>query len=406
MNILWISHNVPYPPKTGVLQRNYNLVREASKIGNVYLLAIMQEGILPGEYNIDEAKTELGKFCHKIEIIHIPSETSKLAFYSLAIKSLITIDPLSVNSVKSAHMRRRIKQLCDENNFDIVHFDTIGLATYFKEASGSSRVLNHHNIESHLLQRRTEIEKNFLKRFYFWLEARKLKFFEAKVCPEFDINFTVSELDKDRLLEIAPDSKIDTIPNGVDVDFFSPEGEKEVPGSMIMVSGMNWYPNRDAVLYMQEKIWPLISQSFPDISWVIIGASPPQKLVDLANDDPRVTVTGFVDDVRPYLRRAQIYLCPMRDGGGTRLKILDALSMGKPIVSTTIGYEGINITPEKNALLADTPAEFITQISRLIEDPDSGKKIGKEGRKFVIDEFSWDVIGKKLSAIYKKLTTK
>jgi len=403
MNILWISHNVPYPPKTGVLQRNYNLVREASKLGNLHLIAIMQEGILPGEYNIDEAKSELGKFCHKIEIIDHLSETSKIAFIYLALKSLFTEDPLTVNSVKSLHMKNMIKQLCDESNFDIVHFDTIGLATYIDQVTGSCRILNHHNIESHLLFRRTEIEKNILKRFYFGLEAKKLKRFEAKLCPQFDINFTVSELDKERLLKIAPTSKIDTIPNGVDVDYFNSDEEKIIPGSMIMVSGMNWYPNRDAVLYMQEKIWPLISQAFQDVSWVIVGASPPQKLLDLAKSDPRVTVTGFVDDVRPYLKSAQIYLCPMRDGGGTRLKILDALSMSKPIVSTTIGYEGINITPEKNALVADTPDEFVSQISRLLKDPELRAKIGSEGRKFVINEFSWQVIGKKLSSIYHKL---
>ncbi len=403
MNILWISHNVPYPPKTGVLQRNYNLVREASKLGKVHLLAIMQEGILPGEYDIDEAKHELGKFCHKIEIINHPSETSKIAFIYLALKSLFTADPLTVNSVKSSHMRSLIERLCKENNFDIVHFDTIGLATYFDEATGSCRVLNHHNIESHLLFRRTEIEKNLLKRFYFGLEAKKLKHFEAKYCPKFDINFTVSELDKERLLKIAPNSNIDTIPNGVDIEYFNPKDAKIVPGSMIMVSGMNWYPNRDAVIYMQEKIWPLISQAFQDISWIVVGASPPQKLLDLASSDPRVKVTGFVDDVRPYLKSAQIYLCPMRDGGGTRLKILDALSMSKPIVSTTIGYEGINITPDENALVANTPDEFVSQISRLLKDPGLCEKIGAEGRKFVINEFSWQVIGHKLSSIYQNL---
>ena len=113
-----------------------------------------------------------------------------------------------------------------------------------------------------------------------------------------------------------------------------------------MASGMHWFPNRDAVLYMADQIWPLLTRQYADISWTVVGASPPQQILDLEQQDKRVTVTGFVDDVRPYLDQAEVYLCPMRDGGGTRLKILDALSMGKAIVSTTMGVEGIDVVAE------------------------------------------------------------
>ncbi len=406
MNILWISHNVPYPPKTGVLQRNYNLLREASKAGNIYLLAILQEGILPVDYDLDEARNELGKLCKHVDVITLTSETSRLALYFLALKSLFTQDPLSVNCVKSSQLRSKLREISSEVNFDIAHFDTIGLATYFNDVNSTFKILNHHNIESHLLQRRTDIETNIIKRFYYGQEASKLKKYETNIASKFDINFTVSDIDKDRLLDIAPDSRIEIIANGVDVNYFTPDTSDIVQGSLIMVSGMNWYPNRDAVIYMQEKIWPLLIKKHPDVSWVVVGASPPQQLLDLANEDKRITVTGFVDDVRPYLKKAHIYLCPMRDGGGTRLKILDALSMAKPIVSTTIGYEGIDVTAEENALFANTPEEFVNQISRLLEDRDLCAQIGNNGRKFVIEKFSWDVIGKKLSHIYSNLLDK
>lgn len=406
MNILWISHNVPYPPKTGVLQRNYNLVREAAKHANIYLVAILQENILPVDYDLDEAERELGKLCKQIDVIRLPAETSRFAFYSLAIKSLFTKDPMSVNCVKSAEMRKTIRQLSSEIHFDIVHFDTIGLATYRNDVGNSARILNHHNIESHLLDRRTEVENNPLKRFYYGLEARKLAQYEAEVCAEFDINFTVSELDKERLLEIAPGTKADVIANGVDVDYFMPQDNTIEEGSLIMVSGMNWYPNRDAVIYMQEQIWPLITSAYPNVSWVVVGSSPPQQLIDLAETDSRITITGFVDDVRPYIDKAHVYLCPMRDGGGTRLKILDALSMAKPIVATTMAYEGIHVTKDENALFADTPEEFVKQIGRLLENKDLCQQIGSNGRQFVIDNFSWKVIGEKLGNIYHKITGK
>ncbi len=404
MNILWLSHNIPYPPKTGVLQRNYNLLREASHHGNIYLVAVFKEDILPVDFDLEGAKRELGKFCRHIDIVYLPIESSKLALYSLAFKSLFTTDPMSVNWVKSADMRAMIKNLCQKVDFDIVHFDTISLAVYKNDTGKTAKILNHHNIESHLFYRRIVYEKNLLKRLYYSMEAKKLERYETAVCGKFDLNFTVSDLDSKRLFEIAPGSKAEVIANGVDVDYFSPTDDEIVPANIIMASGMNWFPNRDAVLYMYEEIWPLVSKKYPNITWTVVGASPPKQILELAERDKRVTVTGFVDDVRPYLTKAEVYLCPMRDGGGTRLKILDALSMGKAIVGTTMAYEGINITPEKNVLVADNPEEFVTQVGRIIENPDLRDSLSREARAFVCNNFSWEVIGNKLGNIYKALT--
>jgi sugar transferase (PEP-CTERM/EpsH1 system associated) len=404
MNLLWISQNIPYPPKTGVLQRNYNLLREASRLADVYLLAVFKRDILPGEYDLEEAKRELGKLCRHIEVVHLPIESSRTALYRMALTSLFTKDPLSVNWVKSPGMRQQLRQLMNKVKFDLVHFDTISLAAYRNEVGQTPKILNHHNIESHLLKRRTLFEKNPLKRLYYALEGEKLERYERKACAEFDTNFTVSELDKQRLLELVPAARADVIANGVDVEYFNPGAEAVVPGNLLMASGMNWFPNRDAVLYMCNEIWPLLTAQMPELSWTVVGASPPQQVLELAANDKRVSVTGFVDDVRPYLSRAEIYLCPMRDGGGTRVKILDALAMGKAIVSTTMACEGIDVTPGKNVLFADSPREFVEQIQRLRNDATLRVNLGREARKFVVDHYSWPVIGQNLSAIYKRLT--
>lgn len=404
MNLLWISQNIPYPPKTGVLQRNYNLLREASRLADVYLLAVFKRDILPGEYDLEEAKRELGKLCRRIEVVHLPIESSRIALYGMALSSLFTHDPLSVNWVKSAGMRQQLRQLINDVKFDLVHFDTISLATYRDEVGRTPKILNHHNIESHLLKRRTLFEKNPLKRLYYALEGNKLERYERAACAEFDTNFTVSELDKQRLLELVPNARANVMANGVDVDYFKPDGTAAVPGNLLMASGMNWFPNRDAVLHMCNDIWPLLTEQMPELSWTVVGASPPQEVLDLAARDPRVTVTGFVNDVRPFLAQAEIYLCPMRDGGGTRVKILDALAMGKAIVSTTMACEGIEVTPGKNVLFADTPREFVEQIKRLRGDAALCQSLGHEARKFVMDCYAWPVIGKNLSTVYQKLT--
>lgn len=403
MNLLWISQNIPYPPKTGVLQRNYNLLREASRHANVYLLAIFKRDILPGEYNLDEARHELGKLCHRIEVVHLPIESVRALLYWKALSSLFTKDPLSVNWVKSAGMRKKLLELMNGAKIDLVHFDTISLAAYRQDVGNTPKILNHHNIESHLLKRRTHFEKNPLKRLYYALEGEKLEKYERAACAEFDTNFTVSALDRERLLELVPGARGDVIANGVDIEYFKPGEQPTTPGNILMASGMNWFPNRDAVLYMGNEIWPLLTEQMPDLSWTVVGASPPQQVLDLAKTDNRVKVTGFVNDVRPYLAEAEIYLCPMRDGGGTRVKILDALAMGKAIVATSMGCEGIDVTPGKNVLIANTPQEFVEQIKRLHTDPALRQSLGQEARKLAIDCYSWPVIGRKLSAVYQRL---
>jgi polysaccharide biosynthesis protein PslH len=404
MNLLWISHNIPYPPKTGVLQRNYNLLREASRHADLYLLAVFKSDILPGDYDIDEARRELGKFCRHIEIVHLPIEASRAVLYWKALISLVTRDPLSANWVKDSGMRRQLRGLVESIPFDLVHFDTVSLAAYRNDVGPVPKILNHHNIESHLLKRRIAFEPNPLKRIYYAIEGNKLERYEQRVCAEFDTNFAVSPLDAERLLQLVPGASADVIANGVDVDYFRHDGSQTVPGNLVMASGMNWFPNRDAVMYMCTEIWPLLSAKMPDLTWTIVGASPPQQILDLAARDSRVVVTGFVDDVRPYLSRAEIYLCPMRDGGGTRVKILDALSMSKPIVSTTMGCEGIAVTPEMDVLIADSPDAFVRQIDRLRTDGVLRESLARAARQLAVDQYSWPVIGRKLGTIYERLT--
>ena len=404
MKILWLSQNVPYPPKTGVLQRNYNLLREASRIGEVTLLAVVKENILPEEFDLDEALEQLGKFCERIEIVNLPIESSRLLLLATAFKSLFTRDPFSINWIRCREMSNKIATLVREIEFDIIHFDTISLAAYHELAGPTPKVLNHHNIESHLLLRRTLVEENPVKKQYYQLEGRKLQRYEHDVCPKFDRNFTVSSLDGERLEEIAPGISTDVIANGVDVDYFYATNDVQpTAGRLIMVSGMNWFPNRDAVLHMCQDIWPALAKEIPAASWICVGSSPPPELLSLADQDDRVVVTGFVDDVRPYMADAQIYLCPMRDGGGTRLKILDAMSMGKPIVATSMAYEGIAVTPEENVLIADSPAEFVVQIRRLMNDAQLCRTLGENARSFVTENYSWPVIGKRLADNYRSI---
>ncbi len=405
MKILWISQNLPFPPKTGVLQRNYNLIREASRFAEVHLVAILKKDILPN-YDAGTAERELKKLCSRVTVVELPAETSKLTLLWILFKSVFTRHPFTSNWAQSAGLRDTLRSTVANGQYDVIYFDTISLAEYRKVAGDTARVLNHHNVESHLFERRVPRESHPLKRWYLGMEAKKLRAFEEECLAQFDANLTCSELDSQRLREISPPARCEVVANGVDVGYFQSGkegGDAREPGHLIMVSGMNWFPNRDAVLYMVEQIWPRLTQEMPDLKLTIVGASPPQQVLDLAARDPRLTVTGFVDDVRPYMEKAQVYLCPMRDGGGTRLKILDALSMGVPIVSTTMAVEGIHVQPERDVLTADTPDQFVRQIRRLVQDADLRQSIATNGRTFVEQNFSWSVVGRRMQEIFKSL---
>jgi glycosyltransferase involved in cell wall biosynthesis len=395
MKLLWISQNLPYPPKTGVLQRNYNLIREASRFADVHLVAILKEDILP-TFDEEVARRELGKLCSRIDVVRLPVEASKLRFLALALKSLFTEDPFTANWAASGTLERVLRDALSSSRYDAVYFDTISLARYRPLVNGTATVLNHHNIESHLFERRLAYEGNPLRRFYFGIEARKLHRYEQRVAHAFDTHFVCSTLDGDRLRDIAPGVSTAVVANGVDVDYFRSSGTAQETGHMVMVSGMNWFPNRDAVLYMIRDIWPSLSRALPDARLTIVGASPPAEVVELTARDSRVVATGFVDDVRPYMERAAVYLCPMRDGGGTRLKILDALSMGKAIVATTMALEGIDVEPERDVLVADTPEEFVRQTVRAVNDTAVRERLGRNARSFAERHFAWPVIGRQM----------
>lgn len=403
MKILWLSQNLPYPPKTGVLQRNYNLIREASRFAEIHLVAILKTDILP-DYDPQLAETRLRELCASVRVIELPTEKSRARLSWVLLKSLFTRLPFTVNWAESAELSVAISTLCGQQHFDLAYFDTISLAPYRTLIPGTARVLNHHNIESALFDRRIAFERNLLKRLYLRQEVRKLADYEAAVAGDFDANLTVSELDAERLKTICPGASTAVVANGVDIEYFTPGTADPEPGHLVMVSGMNWFPNRDAAIHMVEDIWPLVKEAMPQCRLTIVGTSPPPPVMDLAARDDRVAVTGFAADVRPHIERAQIYLCPMRDGGGTRLKILDALAMCRPIVATTMALEGIAVTPERDVLVADTPADFVRQIRRIVEDPALGRRLAANGRDFVERRFSWAVIRENMRATFLSLT--
>jgi glycosyltransferase involved in cell wall biosynthesis len=283
--------------------------------------------------------------------------------------------------------------------FDLVHVDTLGLVPYVHALGNIPVVLNHHNVESQMMARRAERDRSWVRRQYFRREAGKLTRMERAVCPDVTLNLVVSALDADRLRGVSPGSRVRVVSNGVDTEYFRPRaGAQSRRFSLIFVGGMNWYPNRDAVLYFLKEVWPLLREEQPERTLTVVGQDPPPELTS-AMRDPRVHAPGFVDDVRPYLDSAETYVCPIRDGGGTRLKILDALSMGKPLVATGVAVEGLGLSEGIHFLRAESPEDYVRALRRLNE-PGLRQRLAAAGRAFVESRYRWEVIGKDLLEAY------
>lgn len=400
MNILWISHLLPYPPKGGVMQRSYNLIKEVARENNVYLFALNQKAWLSTEEDVENAVQEFWKICKKVEVFRIKTDKSIVAWYKLAVTSLFSKKPYTVNWTLSEVMKHRIDEFLELIDVDIIHCDTIGLAEYIKEKKEIPKVLNHHNIESQMMLRRAKKENNLLKKLYFYIEGIKIKKYESKMCLLFNMNIVVSDLDKERLQSILPGLNTEVISNGVNVDYFQPNEYNPISQNIVFSASMDWYPNEDAVIYFVKDVWPLVKIKYPGSIFTIVGRNPSNRIKTLTKNDSSIILTGYVDDVRPFIDRAGVYVCPIRDGGGTKLKLLDAMAMEKAIVTTSLGAEGLEVEDGKHVLIADNPTLFASQIFRIFETPGLNEYLKKNARRLVEDKYSWKIIGDKLNNIY------
>ena len=409
LNVLWLSHLVPFPPKAGVLLRSYHLVRELARRNALDLVAFTQRNLLAPIYadvdlGLDEARAALSEYCRSVEFVPLPSDAHRRGRELMAARSLLSGRAYNELWATSRAYRSRVEEAIAARPYDVVHFDTISLMQYADLVpTGVATVLDHHNIESHMLERRAENESHPLKRRYFSLEARRVEALEKTWCPRVDLNIVCSDMDGERLAEIAPGATIATVPNGVDVGFFDAPAGGERAQRIVFVGTLDWYPNTAAVRYIAHEIWPLLRERLPDLECDIIGGGAPEDLVAFAQNDPRFHVHGFVDDIHPWLEQAVAYVCPIRDGGGTKLKILDALAMSKAIVAHPIACEGIEVTPGIDVLFAESPQDFVDAVVRLQADAELRGGIERNARRLAEERYAFSSIGDAFQSLLESL---
>jgi sugar transferase (PEP-CTERM/EpsH1 system associated) len=320
------------------------------------------------------------------------------------IRALLKRKPITVARYDLPAFRQKLHSVLAEQTFDLVHYEMLHAAQYVVETDIPS-VLSQQNVDSHIWGRLCEQTQHPIRKLLFWWQKRSFARYERTMSPKFNVVTCVSEIDRDLLQGACPDQPIEVIPNGVDTVLYQPDPDAEEPATLIYTGSMDWYPNEDAVVYFADEILPKIQAEHPDVQFYIVGKSPTERVEQLAQQQG-VIVTGRVDEIKPYIGRATVYVVPLRIGGGTRLKILEAAAMGKAVVSTQVGAEGLHLVDEEAIFIADDPSHFADAVNRLIADPALRRQIGEGARQHVEAEYDWQRIGERLHRLYESVVEK
>jgi sugar transferase (PEP-CTERM/EpsH1 system associated) len=397
MNILFLSPWLPWPPYDGARIRILETLRYLSERNRVTLLTTVRH---PAEV---EHKSALNGLCEKT-VTTVLSKQTPPVLRRLSM-GLVRGMPLIQSFHYDPNLAQKVRQLTSQDSYDIIHIEFPFLASYLGAVSARSRakkVLSMHNIESFRFGRELECPTSNGRWLVIQCDRLFFESWEKKAVRQFDGISAVSELERMWIQQHAPTATVELVPNGVDTKYFSATCASKPNLSLVFTGLMDHSPNVDAVVWFCNDILPRLRRKIPDLSFKIVGSRPHPKVLELGKKDG-VQVTGEVADVRPYLVASSALVVPLRSGGGTRLKILEAMAMGRPVISTTLGAEGLDVTPEVNILIADTPDQFVNRILFLLASPETANRLGMAGRQLVVEKYDWRLCLGRLENLYDKL---
>lgn len=391
MKLLMVFHIMTYPPESGVTKRTYHLLEEMARRHEVTLVSF---GSPKEEESI---RKRLGDRLKRIIFVdgRRPRWRSLLKRIELAAKA---------RSLLQHSVTPKMQQALDEafagERFDLVFLGT-PIFTYYRIPSGAPRITDTHNVEYDLHYRAYQQANGPLEHAYYWYQYKLLRRDELTACSGGDALLTTSARDKEVFLRDLPRQNIHVIPNGVDLDFFTPPPGEPEPYSMVFCGMMDWQPNDQGMCWFLDKVFPIIRSKEPRATLTIVGSRPSAALQKRATEG--VTITGYVEDVRPPVARGQVYVVPLLVGGGTRLKAVEAMSMKKAIVTTSVGCEGIDLRQEESALFADQPEAFANAVLRLFGDAPLRSRLAERAQAIAREHYGWDTIGTQLDVVCRSL---
>ena len=386
MKILWVNFGGLLPLDMGGKIRSSHIVRELARRHKVTLFTFYPK-MIPDPHHC------LGAPFERVELLPLDlPEVASLPDMLAYAANALTSRPYQITRHCPPQVGRRLRELLHDKNYDVVVCDFLLTASVMHWESHVPTVIFAHNVEGVIWRRRFLMDKRPLWRLVALREWRAMARAERHYTKLANHILTVSEEDRRAFVEYLPSEKVTAVPTGVDLEYFRPVQAVRQSDTLVFTGMMDWMPNEDAILYFYSKILPIVRQRLPAVRLRVVGRNPSKKILALKEMDPGLEVTGTVDDIRPYVRDAAVYVVPLRIGGGTRIKIFEAMAMGMPIVSTTIGAEGLPVEHDRNILLADTPASFADATVMLLTQPMARQRIGNAARGLVEERYDWTAV--------------
>jgi len=394
--VLMLTPYLPYPPVSGGRMRTYSLLK---RLVEQYEITLVCYG-RPEEQAFD--LQPLHDMCKTI-VIDRPSSPSTA---KAAIMTLTSIKPITMRLYNTQQFKATIHRLLAERDYDVVHVESFYMLQNLPEDLTVPVLLSEPAIEHVAWWRHARVAEPVYQRPGIALEALKMRIWGPKAWHRADLLGVMSEIDAQIVGKIAPDVPTHPTPNGVDVEYFRPGDGERNPNSAMFMGDYKYFPNTDAILYFMREIMPLILAEQPDFTLTLLGKDAPPELVNLSKDPSSgLKVERLVDDTRPYLTSSGMFVCPLRSGSGTRFKLMESLACGCPVVTTSLGCEGLNPVDGEHMLLADTPREFADAVLRLVKNPAEASTLGEQGRAWVVENHAWERSAALVAEAYERLSS-
>lgn len=391
LKVLVLGEEISYPPDTGRRIRTWNLLRRLATHHSISYLCYGRSD--------DPAVAEVESTGIRIHLVHPMADHRGWSLYFRLIANLFSPYPYSVTKHFSRRFDQELQRLLREERFDLVHCEGTHCARFLAAVDGVPRVLGTHNIESQIWSRRARQVRTWTEQLFFRSQAIKMRWFERRALLQVESAIAVTPQDVKQMRNWGVPA-ISLVPNGVDLEAYGFSTKAERPSELLFLASLDWYPNVEALEYFLAEILPLILSLKPEAILRIVGRRPPESLRKLVAGNRHVELVGEVKDVRPHLERAGVVVVPLRIGGGSRLKILEALAAGKAVVSTSVGAEGLELTPDEHIQVADSPSQFAQRTIALISSQEERRRLGENGRRLVSEQYGWDGIASKLEAAW------
>jgi glycosyltransferase involved in cell wall biosynthesis len=397
MRIFQLAPRLPYPLTDGGAIGIFKPTEAIARLNHDITFVSYPDSQRPVT---EEARKRMSEFC-RLELVAKPLPSTS----SVLLKTMLS-GAYPIERRMMPEMFSLIKRLLDEHSYDVVHLDSAHMGKYglwIKERYDIPVILREHNYETLIYKRFADNERNPLKKMVARIHGNRLRIEEARFIRNLDATIAITAEDEHLLRLAVPDAKYYSIPAGVDTDYYRATDEPQTPNSILWIGGTNWRPNLDAIEFFAKEILPLVVKTIPEVTFDIVGENTDRLQHLTSSGVSTIRLHGRVPDIRPYMARAALMVCPLRVGGGMRLKLLDFFAAGKAVVSTHIGAEGNLARDGEQILLRDDPQAFAEAVVLLLQDQSLRNAIGERARVLAETEYSWNSIGKRFITVYEQV---